>query len=136
MSESDELNQENSSSTKSAKSPKDSSLSGILISNNSFLIIDTKHNLYDGQNYWIHKFLPTNSLFAALLFLSISLGIWLIALALAVDKTAFWESKEWHVQPLLFAGHLFTAWMFVLPFTKLFHRALSAMESPKEKILN
>ena len=136
MSESDELNQENLSSTKSTKPPKDSSPSGILISNNPFLIIDTKHNLYDGQDYWIHKFLPTNSLFAALLFLSISLGIWLIALALAVDKTAFWESKEWHVQPLLFAGHLFTAWMFVLPFTKLFHRALSAMEGPKEKIMS
>jgi hypothetical protein len=75
-------------------------------------------------------------LFAALLFLSISLGIWLIGLAIAVDKTALWESKEWHVQPLLFARNLFAAWIFVLPITKLFHRALSAMEGPKEKILN
>lgn len=136
MSESHNLSHENSSSKKDSKFHEDSKSSGILKPNNAILVTEIKHHFYDGKNYWIHKFLPTNSLFAALLFLSISLAIWLIGLAIATDKNAFKESREWHVQPLLFAGHLFTAWMFVLPFTKLFHRALSAMEGPKEKIKN
>ena len=109
-------------------------LSGIF-ARSPYLIFSNKSALFDGKDYWIHRWLPSNTLYAVPIFLGIGLISWFMAFLLAGDRWALLLSKEWHMQPAYLAGHFFTAWMFVLPFTRLFHRALVAMEGPKEDIL-
>ncbi len=119
-----------------AKADKSSEpLSGIF-SGSSFLIFTNKNSFVHADNYWIHSWLPGSTPWAVLTFMAIGMLAWLVGLVLSNDKLVFLHSREWQVQPLYLAGHLFTAWMFVLPFTKLFHRALESMEGPKEVILS
>jgi hypothetical protein len=119
-----------------AKADKSSEpLSGIF-SGSSFLIFTNKNSFVHADNYWIHSWLPGSTPWAVLTFMAIGMLAWLFGLVLSNDKLVFLHSREWQVQPLYLAGHLFTAWMFVLPFTKLFHRALESMEGPKEVILS
>ena len=109
-------------------------ISGIF-SSNPYLIFSSKSALFDGRDYWIHRWLPSSTLYAVPIFAGVGAFTWLVALILAGDLRAFLGFREWQMQPLYLAGHFFTAWMFVLPFTRLFHRALGAMEGPKNEIL-
>ena len=88
------------------------------------------------RSFGFIKFFPRKLFLLQPFFLFLGLVVWCIGLLLANDKLLFWNSKEWHIQPLYFAGHLFTVWMFVLPFTKLFNKALAEMEGTKEKFLS
>lgn len=109
------------------------SVSGIF-SGSPLLIFARRQEAAVLKEYWIHQWLPSNTFYAAGVFLSIGVVLWLIGLGLSGDYRAYVLSHEWQVQPLYLAGHLFTAWMFVLPFTRLFHRALGAMEGDKTSL--
>jgi hypothetical protein len=79
---------------------------------------------------WIDWLLPRRPRSFFWVVLGVSVGVWLMALALATDRDAFLLSQEWQIQPLFLAGHMVALRLFISCYARNYLRGVRFLDVP------
>lgn len=80
----------------------------------------------------VDRILPRRPRTFVLAIAALSIGCWLLGLALTTDPHGFLTSLEWQLQPIYLAAHFITLRLFATMFTRNFRAGVVHLEMPAE----